>query len=113
MFPQLPSVEPDTGYSVKVAVKHLARAGACSIAHLNAPQHFNYGYERALTYQKTTGRVGLDSGRQIELTGDLTELSGYAKAIELLDMKRPPDALICANDAMAIGALHALIGRGL
>lgn len=107
-----PSVEPDTGDSVRVAVEHLAAAGAKRIAHLNAPGHFNYGYERAEAFRKATARVGLDASGQTELTGDLTELGGYNRTIELLDLDSTPDALICANDAMAIGALHALISRG-
>lgn len=45
--------------------------------------------------------------------GNYTYESGYAAAQALLDAPNPPDALFCANDIMAIGALDGLRARGV
>ncbi len=37
--------------------------------------------------------------------GDYTYESGYAAALELLTGDQPPDAIFCANDIMALGAM--------
>lgn len=45
--------------------------------------------------------------------GDYTYESGYAAAKQLLTSNQPPDALFCANDIMAIGAMDAARAAGL
>jgi len=49
------------------------------------------------------------------IEGDLTRESGYTRAVALLgDSKTaPPDALVCANDMIALGAIDALYEVGL
>ena len=46
------------------------------------------------------------------LTGDYREKSGYQAAKLLLIGERLPQALVCANDNMAIGAMRALREAG-
>ncbi|HVS31618.1 MAG TPA: LacI family DNA-binding transcriptional regulator [Thermoanaerobaculia bacterium] len=48
------------------------------------------------------------AGRPMELEGEFTEESGYRTTSELLSRVPRPTAIFAANDAMAIGALHAL-----
>lgn len=52
-------------------------------------------------------------GRWLRQQGNYTYESGYAAAQALLDQPEPPDALFCANDIMAIGALDGLRARGV
>lgn len=52
-------------------------------------------------------------GFEIECPGDFTVEGGYTAAQRLLDQKPDIDAIVCANDASAIGALGALQRRGL
>jgi len=47
------------------------------------------------------------------LEGNFIEASGYSQMVAALDEGKVPDALFCANDEMAIGALLALSERGL
>ncbi len=54
---------------------------------------------------------GLDPA--ICLTGSNTEESGYQLTRMILDQARRPDALITANDNMAVGAYRAINERGL
>jgi DNA-binding LacI/PurR family transcriptional regulator len=45
--------------------------------------------------------------------GHYTYESGYAAALELLQRSDPPDAIFCANDIMALGALDAAHDQGV
>ena len=47
------------------------------------------------------------------IQGEFTYESGFAAAHSLLNAPHPPDAIFCANDIMAIGALDAIRERGL
>ncbi len=51
--------------------------------------------------------------RWLRQQGSYTYESGYAAAQALLDQPQPPDALFCANDIMALGAVDALRARGV
>lgn len=44
---------------------------------------------------------------------DRAEAGGYLRMKELIAMDNPPDAVFCAYDQMAIGAIHALNESGL
>jgi LacI family transcriptional regulator, galactose operon repressor len=46
------------------------------------------------------------------LNGDLSEVSGFAMCRALLASPSPPTAIVCATDAMAIGAIAACRERG-
>jgi LacI family transcriptional regulator len=65
------------------------------------------GYRRALA----THDIAFDSALVRE--GDWNMSSGYAAARELMQLDRPPSAIFCANDLMAMGALDALHELGL
>lgn len=45
--------------------------------------------------------------------GDWLPLTGYQLAKELLHMKNPPTAILCANDLMALGAIEAAAELGI
>jgi DNA-binding LacI/PurR family transcriptional regulator len=45
--------------------------------------------------------------------GDFSEKSGQLGAHYLLDLPQPPTAIVCNNDRMAMGAMHAIQARGL
>src|SRR2546421_216209 len=65
------------------------------------------GYARALAKH----RIAPD--RLLMLNGDLSEVSGYALCRSLLVSAVPPTAIVCATDAMAIGAIAACRERGM
>ena len=65
------------------------------------------GYTRALAKH----RIAPD--RLLMLNGDLSEVSGYALCRSLLVSAVPPTAIVCATDAMAIGAIAACRERGM
>lgn len=61
-------------------------------------------------YQRLTER-GYQGMRQVQ--ANYTYESGYESALALLDTGVLPDAIFCANDIMALGAMDAIRARGL
>jgi DNA-binding LacI/PurR family transcriptional regulator/AcrR family transcriptional regulator len=67
---------------------------------------------------KSTGKgAGADTGRGaaagLVAHTHFSRQGGATGAARLLDLPEPPDALLCANDVMAIGALDMAVERGL
>lgn len=76
--------------------------------------------ERDVAVGKTRRRALVDVCRAYGITeeeihfeyGSFTRVSGYEAALRLLDAVPELDALLCATDTMAIGAMQALKERG-
>ncbi|MEH1126561.1 LacI family DNA-binding transcriptional regulator [Micromonospora sp. CPCC 206061] len=104
------NVRTDSRTGVALAVDHLAAAGRTRIAFLNGPLDTVPGVARDAGYRAAMARHGM-SADMIEV-GDFQYAAGRAAAERLLARARP-DAIVCANDLIAVGALHALLVSGL
>lgn len=77
------------------------------------PQDKAVGQERSRAYCNAVRDAGLeDQAGHIAVAG-FTVSSGREKARELLEAYGPLDALICATDNMAVGALQYLKSQGI
>jgi LacI family transcriptional regulator len=95
------------------AVRHLYEGGRRRIAFLNGPQHTAPGSRRRLGYFDGLRACGLDRDEElIEVASDFMVEPGR-RAAELLLERARPDAILCANDLLAVGALTALRDAGL
>ena len=95
------------------AVRHLHAVGRRRIALVNGPQQTVPGSERRLGYFDGLRSCGLErDDRLVEDASDFTVGPGRAAAARLLARARP-DALLCANDLLAVGALATLHDAGL
>ena len=77
------------------------------------PQDKAVGQERSRAYCDAARDAGLEEQAGHMTVADFSTRSGGEKAGELLDAYGPLDALICATDSMAVGALQHLKSRGL
>ena len=69
--------------------------------------------DRELGYRQAMREAGLEIEDGWVVEGDMT-LAGAVRATgQLLDHGMRPTAVFCANDEMAIGALHAIKSAGL
>jgi len=94
------------------AVRHLHGAGRRRIAFVNGPDATVPATRRRLGYLDGLRSCGL--GRDdslVETASDFTVEPGREATVRLLDRARP-DAIFCANDLIAIGALGALHESG-
>ncbi|RLC68777.1 MAG: LacI family transcriptional regulator [Chloroflexi bacterium] len=108
-----PYVDVDGRAGVKRAVQHLIDLGHRRIGLIELSpalvcrMHRRQGYETALQEN------GLPLQPELIAVGGLTEKDGYLAMSGLLDLARPPTAVIAGNDLMAVGAMNAIRDRGL
>lgn len=95
------------------AVRHLHANGRRRIAFLNGPEQTAPGTARKLGYFDALRSCELDrEDALIEIASDFTIDPGREAAERLL-ARTTPDAIFCANDLIALGALTALRAHGL
>ena len=95
------------------AVRHLYGANRRRIGFVNGPQHTLPGASRRLGYLDGLRSCSLArDDTLIEVADDFMIEPGRRAAVRLLERGRL-DAILCANDLLAIGALAALRDAGL
>ena len=107
------NVRANSRKGVGLAVKHLHEQGRRQIAFLNGPLDTVPGTARLAGYLKsiTSLNLAVTSELQVEAT-DFTYVAGLAATTALLDQSSP-DAIVCANDLLAVAAMKVILGRGL
>ena len=89
---------------------HLLGIGRRRVGHITGRRGTVAGEDRILGYERAMTRAGIPT-RGLVVDGDFGRSSGAVAALELLD--RSVDAIFCANDATAAGALESIRARGL
>ena len=101
------SINLDNYGGAVAMVRHLAGLGHSRIAHVQGAPGNNDALERLAGYRDTMRFLFKDWTEELELSGDFSEESGDRAGREILNMRPRPTAVFAANDAMAIGLLHA------
>ena len=95
------------------AVRHLHGTGRTRIAFVNGPTHTAPGSSRRRGYLDGLRSCGLQRDEAlIEVAADFMVEPGRRAAEQLL-ARCTPDAILCANDLLAVGVLAALRDAGL
>jgi LacI family transcriptional regulator len=89
------------------AVEYLIRSGCKRIAHFEAPQHLQIGYQRKRGYISALEKHGMEPEEDLIIRCD-----SYERALEvspkLMRIDNPPDAVFAVNDLTAIGVMKVL-----
>ena len=104
-------VDLDNAAGGRMATEHLVARGRRRIATLAGPQDMAAGLDRLGGWRSALQKAGLPD--DAVAVGDFTVAGGAAAATTLLDQHPDIDALFCASDLMAVGALGVLAERGL
>lgn len=112
------SVFVDSSVAVGMVVDHLVDIGRTRIAVINGPGNTNPGAARRAGFAAAVERHALPRAEAMQITAaDFTVGAGVDAAEKLLaatlDAGIPVDAILCANDLIAIGAISAARRRGL
>jgi DNA-binding LacI/PurR family transcriptional regulator len=108
--PRIASIRCDDRAGGRAVASHLAARGYRRIAwigHASASAQ-----DRLDGFREGLVAAGLDLPAERIAHGDYEFSSGEREALRLLARSEPPDAIACANDAMACGALRAAITTG-
>lgn len=104
-------VSVDQELGARQAVAHLVAGGRRHVAHLAGPQDWFDAAARQRGWRQGLEDLGLAPGPVV--VGDWSTACGYAAARRLLEGAAEVDALLCANDLMALGALAAARDLGV
>jgi len=104
-------VDVDGASGTAEAVRHLARLGHSRIAFLGLAEVSGVGDDRYQGWETAMRAMRLPVKGLVARAEDGIA-SGRALAEALLDGSRPPTALVCVSDAMAVGAMGAVEDRG-
>jgi len=99
--------------SMAKVVNHLYEAGRRRIAHISGHYNTRPGTDRLLGYRSELERLRLPAPAEYVVEGDFFHDSGFEAALLLLSLPEPPDAIACASDSMAVGAMAAIEQAGL
>lgn len=107
------SINVDNHGGAVAMVRHLAGLGLRRIAFIQGPPDNHDASERRRGYRDAVRELGLAIAPSLEVSGDFSEEAGCRAGERLLKLDPRPDAVFAANDAMAIGCLHALRQAGV
>jgi LacI family transcriptional regulator len=106
------NVRADSRTGLRLALDHLYALGRRRIGFVNGPLDTVPGAARARAYADALAALGLPHDPDLIEIGDFHREDGAAATRRLLARTRP-DALMCANDLIALGALDVLRAKGL
>lgn len=95
------------------AVHHLASLGRKRIAFIGGTGPERASVDRRLGYESALSDCNLEHHPDYIVHARWEHTEAYAQTRRLLALPEPPDAIFCASDVMAIGALHAVEEAGL
>lgn len=100
-----PAIHLDNAAGVRAVVAHLASLGRKRLVHIAGPAENMDAQERMQAFREAAAAHALEA---IVVHGNFEIQSGEAAIAELLATSVAFDAVLAANDNMAIGALQAL-----
>lgn len=109
----VPCVLPDDVGGAVLGTQHLIAQGRHRIALINGPPHYEATHLRLDGYRQALQEADMRFDPLLVRSGKWYESSGYELAHELMALPEPPDAIFCASDSLAVGALEALREGGL
>ncbi|RAI02180.1 LacI family transcriptional regulator [Acuticoccus sediminis] len=110
----LSAVVADDERGIAMAFAHLVELGHRRIVHLAGPQNTSTGVTRRAAFLAAADRHGIAADPAAMPTANaFTEGEGYRLTRALLADGPPPEALLAANDWLAIGARQALFEAGI
>jgi LacI family transcriptional regulator len=98
---------------MREAVKHLAEFGHQRIGYLSGQLTWSSMWNRYDALRKALKGAGRTLNKEMVVECDHTWTGGAQGILSLLNLPKPPTAVLCCNDVAAIGAMKALSARGL
>ncbi len=102
-----------------MAAEHLVKQGFQNIGMIKAVKESSSSGNREIGFIDALKNYKMNIDKDLFISGDstkhagFTEEAGYEAIYKYDKMGKFPDAIFCANDTLALGALHALTKLGL
>ncbi|KIL52137.1 LacI family DNA-binding transcriptional regulator [Jeotgalibacillus soli] len=95
------------------AVNYLIKCGHQKIAIIEGKEEFKSSHERKNGYLSALIEKNIPIHHEYSEKGNYEMQGGYTAMEKLLSLEKPPTAVFCSNDDMAIGAMNAIFAKGL
>jgi DNA-binding LacI/PurR family transcriptional regulator len=105
-------VDADNINGGRLATETLLNRGARRIATITGPMDMAASHDRLAGYRAALDAHGVPSDPYLIVTGDFSVEGGAAAMARLLDQSPDLDAVFCASDLTALGALQTLTAKG-
>ena len=96
-----------------LATKHLIEQGAKNVAHIGGPLNLQIYKNRQDGFCKAVKESGFKVDESLILNNNLTRKDGTTAIKKLLQNKKLPDAIFCANDTTALSVIIYLKEIGI
>jgi LacI family transcriptional regulator, galactose operon repressor len=111
-----PCIVPDDEDGARLAASHVINLGRRRVAFINGPPTYEATRLRLIGYRAALRDGGVAFEPEfVRVAPDWNQDSGFRLALDLMRRSEPPDAIVCANDELAAGAILGLreLGRGV
>ncbi|MEV0534836.1 LacI family DNA-binding transcriptional regulator [Kitasatospora sp. NPDC050463] len=105
-------VHADNAGGARMAVRHLLRRGCAQVATITGPLDMEVALARLDGYRRALEEAGRPYDEDLVALADFTEEGGRRAMRTLLERRPDLDAVFCASDVMAAGAMQVLRGAG-
>ncbi|WP_308909093.1 LacI family DNA-binding transcriptional regulator [Pseudokordiimonas caeni] len=109
----IPKIQLDNAGAARAMTEYLISLGHKRIGVAKGPSESRLTQERLRGYREALEAAGLPFDESLVARGDFSASSGRHAATQLMALGKPPTALFCLSDEMAIGAMHSVWEMGL
>ena len=107
------NVRANSSGGVRLALEHLQTGGRRRVAFVNGPADTVPGSARRRAFERTARALGLDPDPRLRVEADDFTLAAGRSAAEAMLGTVVPDAVLGANDLLAIATMQVVAERGL
>ncbi|MDD2959757.1 MAG: LacI family DNA-binding transcriptional regulator [Lachnospiraceae bacterium] len=107
-IPNCGVVATDNELAIYTACEFLIKRGVRKIAYIGGKSKTGVSYDRLKGYMSAMQQYNIEYQNELVKVGSYTVESGYKAILELKSAGVEFEAVICANDLMALGAMNAL-----
>ena len=108
----IPTVTLDNFNSVAQSIDYLCSLGHKRIGFISGLDDSDIGRDRLAGYTSALQNHNISEDRDLVFRGDYTFATGKKGADYFLSLDKPPSAIMCANDTMAISAIKEIFSKG-
>ncbi len=110
IFDDIPGIQFDNRHGIELLAEHLIITHNCRrFAFIQGPRNNIEAQIRWEAFSESLSRFNISIDEKLVLTGDFGRPSGYRLTAQYLcDQYKNLDAIVCANDNLALGAIEAL-----
>ena len=111
--PGIDVVSSDDVAGGEIAAEYLLGRGYTRVAFITGAERVGAPANRVLGYRHALREAGMAFAPSLVVREEISRDGGARAMRQLLALRRPPDAVLCTNDMVALGALDGAKAQGL